>query len=137
MEILILEFSSGSLIRVKLNEKMQSIFDKDADSFMSMLAHNYRFRLKDVEWMAIADGEDEVHDFEEEIEEEGKFLRVCSHCGKLMTSGYYLNGQYACSDECCLALYNGNKEEMEEDLSHAHEDCADYYYTEWESSISD
>lgn len=61
-------------------------------------------------------------------------VRVCSHCGKPMTSGYYLAGEYACSDECCLALYDGDVAQMKEDLSHACEDNCDTYYTDWEGN---
>lgn len=54
-----------------------------------------------------------------------------------MSDGYYLGGKYACDDMCCLALYNGDKAQMEESLSHADEDCSDFYYTEWESIFFD
>lgn len=64
-------------------------------------------------------------------------IRRCDHCGKPMSKGYYLGGEYACSDECCLALYDGDKAQMEEDLSHAEEDDAECYYTEWESIYFD
>lgn len=33
-------------------------------------------------------------------------MRRCSHCGNLMTEGYLLGSQYACSDECRNALYD-------------------------------
>ena len=136
MEILILEYSCGNLIRVKLTEELKTIFEKDSEEFLQMLSYKYKFRMQDVYWMT-SEQEDEVHDLAEEMEEEGRFLRVCDHCGKLMSSGYYLAGEYACSDECCLALYNGDKQQMEEDLSHYDEVGADFYYTEWESSIND
>lgn len=64
-------------------------------------------------------------------------IRRCDNCGKPMSSGYYLAGEFACSDECCLALYNGDREQMEEDLSHAHEMWSDIYYTEWDSIYFD
>lgn len=60
-------------------------------------------------------------------------VRRCDNCGKLMKEGYYLGGEFACSDECCLALYGGDKQQMEEDLSHAEEDDGECYWTEWES----
>ena len=53
---------------------------------------------------------------------EDEEIRRCDNCGKPMSEGYYLGGEYACSDGCCLALYNGDKEQMEEDLSHAYDD---------------
>lgn len=64
-------------------------------------------------------------------------IRRCDHCGKPMSRGYYLGGEYACSDECFLALYDGDKAQMEEDLSHAEENDAECYYTEWESIYFD
>lgn len=64
-------------------------------------------------------------------------VRRCDHCGKPMKEGYYLGGEFACDDECCLALYNGDKKQMEEDLSHALEDDGDCYWTEWESIYYD
>jgi hypothetical protein len=62
----------------------------------------------------------------------GQEYRICTNCGKKMTEGYYLAGEYACSDECCLALYGGDKAAMEEDLSHADEDWCETYYTKWD-----
>lgn len=44
-----------------------------------------------------------------------KEIRRCDHCGKPMKEGYYLAGEYACSDECCLALYDGDEAQMKED----------------------
>ena len=54
-------------------------------------------------------------------------------CGCPMKEGYYLAGEYACSDECALNLYHGDKATMEEDLSHADEDDGECYHTEWDS----
>ena len=61
-------------------------------------------------------------------------VRRCSNCGKPMKEGYYLAGEYACSYDCALALYNGDKAQFEEDLQ-ADEDYnyGEVYYTEWES----
>ena len=60
-------------------------------------------------------------------------IRRCDHCGRPMKEGYYLGGEYACSDECCLALYNGDKKTMEADLALADTDQGECYYTDWES----
>lgn len=38
-------------------------------------------------------------------------MRRCSHCGNLMTEGYMLDSQYACSDECRNALYDPDDSE--------------------------
>lgn len=64
-------------------------------------------------------------------------VRMCDNCGLPMLKGYYLGGEFACCDECCLALYNGDKAQMEEDLSHACESDGDCYYTEWNSVFLD
>lgn len=74
-------------------------------------------------------------------------LRVCSECGKFMIEGYYLAGEYACSDECAIKNYmhtssRRSKNEMvneetakklfEEDLEYDEKYCVgDVYYTEW------
>ena len=38
-------------------------------------------------------------------------MRRCFHCGNLMTEGYLLDNQYACSDECRNALYDSEDSE--------------------------
>lgn len=60
-------------------------------------------------------------------------IRVCSNCGLPMKEGFYLGGEYACDEDCALALYNGDKKQMDEDLSHACEADSECYYTEWET----
>ena len=41
-------------------------------------------------------------------------LRVCSHCGSIMQEGWYLDWHgYACSDECCMAVMNVDKNEFD------------------------
>lgn len=64
-------------------------------------------------------------------------IRVCDNCGLPMGEGYYLGGEFACDDDCCLALYKGDEAQMKEDLSHAEEDNSDCYYTEWDSIFFD
>jgi hypothetical protein len=54
-----------------------------------------------------------------------------------MQEGYYLGGEFACSDECALALYHGDKAQMDEDLSHADEADGECYWTEWDSVYFD
>lgn len=65
--------------------------------------------------------------------EDEEDIRTCDVCGLPMNEGYYLGGEFACDDVCCLASYDGDEEQMNEDLSHANEDCSDVYYTEWTS----
>lgn len=60
-------------------------------------------------------------------------IRRCVQCGKPMKEGYYLGGEYACSDNCALELYNGDEKQMHVDLSHADEDDGECYWTAWES----
>lgn len=64
-------------------------------------------------------------------------VRRCSHCGRPMKEGYYLAGEYACSDGCCLALYNGDTSLMKENLGKADTDEGECYYTEWDSFAND
>lgn len=56
-------------------------------------------------------------------------VRVCSECGKLMTSGFVIeNGlNYYCSDECLLKNMSWSEyEELYDD------GFGDSYWTEWE-----
>lgn len=74
-------------------------------------------------------------------EKEGMFgtenFRLCEHCGYPMKEGYYLGGEYACCEQCALALYDGDKDAMDADLSHADEIDGECYWTEWDSIILD
>lgn len=43
--------------------------------------------------------------------------RICSHCGKVHTEGWYLSeldNAYACSDECAMAIYQAHELDEEE-----------------------
>lgn len=64
-------------------------------------------------------------------------IRVCGHCHTPMKKGYYLDGEYACCEECAIELYNGDKAQFEEDTSHADEVWCETFYTEWESYVHD
>lgn len=70
-------------------------------------------------------------------EENDDHIRRCDHCKRPMKDGYYLGGEYACSDECALVLYDGDRARMEEDLAHADEEDGECYWTEWESVYFD
>ena len=74
-------------------------------------------------------------------------IRICSECGKFMIEGYYLAGEYACSEECAIKNYMHTssrhseneivdeetaKKLFEKDLEYDEEHCVcDVYYTEW------
>lgn len=71
-------------------------------------------------------------------------LRVCSTCGQWMTEGYYLAGDYACSDECAIRNYietstyhtieteEEAREVFERDLRIDEEAClGEVYWTQW------
>ena len=59
-------------------------------------------------------------------------LRVCTHCGRFMTEGYLLETQYACSDECAIALYEGDEAQLREDIrASVEEEDGDFFWTEW------
>lgn len=64
-------------------------------------------------------------------------IRICDICGLPMFEGYYLGGEFACDEECCLESYEGDVTQMEEDLSHADEDFGECYWTEWGSIFFD
>ena len=51
MEIVILEYSDGKVIRVSLNAVQEKDFNKDSDTFIEMLSEIYSFRVKDINWM--------------------------------------------------------------------------------------
>lgn len=58
--------------------------------------------------------------------------RVCSHCGKRFHKGYFLGGEYACSDECAVALYGGDREQFEVDLEAEEEaGTTECYWSIW------
>lgn len=42
--------------------------------------------------------------------------RICDHCGAIMHDGYILGTEHACCDECAIALYYGNEEQLRNDL---------------------
>jgi hypothetical protein len=63
--------------------------------------------------------------------------RYCDHCGAWHTRGYWVGEQeYACSEDCAIALYNGNEKAFREDLAMLeNEETADdavTYWTEWD-----
>lgn len=63
--------------------------------------------------------------------------RVCDVCGKWHTEGYWIGEvNYACSEDCALRYYGGNKEAFEADLALLNDpesaDSADTYWTSWD-----
>lgn len=60
-------------------------------------------------------------------------LRICSHCGDFMNEGYMLDCEYACSDECAIALYDGDEAQLREDIRQSVEEeiCGDFFWTQW------
>jgi hypothetical protein len=60
-------------------------------------------------------------------------LRICSHCGDFMNEGYMLDYEYACSDECAIALYGGDEAQLREDIRQSVEEeiCGDFFWTQW------
>lgn len=58
--------------------------------------------------------------------------RVCSHCGKHFHEGYFLGDEYACSEECAVALYGGDRELFEADLEAEEEaGTTECYWSVW------
>lgn len=60
-------------------------------------------------------------------------IRRCVVCGKPIKEGYYLGGEYACSDDCALALYNGDEKQMYIDLHYPDKASGECYWAAWES----
>ena len=62
-------------------------------------------------------------------------VRVCSVCGKPMLHGYTMyDTEYACSDECLLKSYGGDRRAMEEDFAdHGEEGDTECFWTCWPS----
>ena len=117
----------GVEFSVLLDEVLGRLYNNNKDEFEEMVYQVYRDELSSLSGKTV--------DLSDKVGEKGEWLRVCSVCGSVMCDGYYIAGKYACSDECCLKLYKGDKKQMEEDLSHFMEDCSDYYYTFWESYV--
>jgi len=60
-------------------------------------------------------------------------IRICEHCGRLMHEGYLKDEYYTyCSEECVKEACNLSDEEFFEMVSHAEEDNAPLFWTEWE-----
>lgn len=59
--------------------------------------------------------------------------RYCDVCGKWHVEGYWVGEcDYACSEECAIALFNGDKEAFEAELALLDNDeTADDCYTYW------
>lgn len=65
-------------------------------------------------------------------EEDWPSLRICDNCGCFMDEGYLLDTRYACSDKCAIALYDGNEEQLREDIRlSVEEDEGDFFWTQW------
>lgn len=63
--------------------------------------------------------------------------RVCDVCGKWHAEGYWIGEvNYACSEDCALRYYGGDKEAFEADLALLNDpesaDSADTYWTSWD-----
>ena len=69
------------------------------------------------------------HDFLDGFNEEDcPPMRICDNCGCFMDEGYLLDTQYACSDKCAIALYDGNEEQLREDIRlSVEEDEGDFF----------
>jgi len=67
-------------------------------------------------------------------EEDCPPLRICTNCGDFMYEGYLLDYQYACSDECAIALYDGDEAALREDIHRSVDldDGSDFFWTQWD-----
>ena len=55
-------------------------------------------------------------------------IRRCEKCGKIMFDGFYLDGEYICSDKCLNECYT-KQEQKDMDIGGDNSEC---YWTEWE-----
>lgn len=70
--------------------------------------------------------------FLDEFNEKEDNLRVCSKCGCFMYEGYILGDEYACSDECAVALYDGDEPRLRADIEKSMNGGPDdFFWTEW------
>ncbi len=60
----------------------------------------------------------------------GESLRICTACGNLIQEGYYLNGDYACSEKCFDSLEWVTGLSYEQYLRE-YSDDDDFYWTDW------
>jgi hypothetical protein len=70
-------------------------------------------------------------------DEVDRWGRYCDVCGKWHTEGYYVGEyEYACSEDCAIALYNGDANAFRADLALLDDpetcDNAPTYWTEWD-----
>jgi hypothetical protein len=100
-------------------------------------------RYEDMDWSDIEDGDHfSASGFlvTEEImiaTSVDRWGRICDVCGNWHTEGYWIGeNNYACSEECALHYYGGDKEAFEEDLALLDDpdtaDMADTYWTSWD-----
>lgn len=55
-------------------------------------------------------------------------LRICDNCGAFMDEGYLLDTQYACSDACAIALFDGDEKLLRETIG---DGSGDFFWTQW------
>jgi hypothetical protein len=98
--------------------------DKDIEYW---LEENHRYYARGFE---IAEGKVVAFDVD-------RWGRYCDVCGKWHIEGYWVDEMnYACSEECALTFYGGDKEAFQADLALLDNpetaDRAYTYWTEWE-----
>lgn len=68
-------------------------------------------------------------------------LRICNHCGFPIFEGYYLGGEYACCEQCAVELYQGDKEQFQQDLRDGDDPnnpmWDEVYWSQWTNPIND
>ena len=71
-----------------------------------------------------------IHHIEDEYENgmTEEDVRVCDNCGLPIIDGFWSRNGYACDENCCLALYDGDKAQMKTDEESEDRWCC---WTEW------
>lgn len=145
--LIILDYNNGKTVIIKLSEEQKKILSVEDDfrkeAFVG-ICEKYGIDYTGSECMVVDKLNVDLygmskHDksFTSSIKDDVDDIRVCSHCGAPMYEGYVVGNEYACSEECAIALYGGDENKFKEDLKKASDINGETYWTEWESIYQD
>ncbi len=146
--------SENVQIKYWVNPNTNSIIDtaEDEEGWCEQCEQHLSLNIEYVENRLISDFKNsqenrDNHKYEdnlrymEELEKIGELdvenLRTCDCCGTPMIGGYYLGGEFACSERCAIDMYEGGEKKFREDLSHAEEEGCETYWTQWDEVFLD
>jgi len=79
--------------------------DPEYATVIEPLRGKYDISKDFAEWLLNTHNMDIRQDFIDDFGIED--LRVCHNCGEFLAEGYYLEGEWACSYECAVQIYEG------------------------------